>query len=532
MRFDARDRFRRAALALVALVAALGYANALGNGFVLDDKGIISSNALVHHGDGLWRAFVSPYWPNGAGQYRPLAIASFALDWIATGGSAHWMHAVNVLWHVLASVLVVCVAAEFLAPAAALVAGLVFALHPVHVEAVSNLVGRSECMATSFVLLALLAHRRGSSLAPLAFAAALLSKESAIVFLALAPASDLLLSEKPRETVRERRWLYAAYGVATLAYAGVLLAVFRGRALMVPAASFHGVATGERLLTVLSIIPEYARLLLVPARLSADYEPAVLTIQRSVTAPVVAGIGLLVLYALVLARSWRHAPALAFALLVVPLGIAPVSNVLYASGVLLAERTLYLPSVGVALALAWCFERATSGAPVRATRLALAASAIVLAAFALRAWTRTRVWHDPRTFAYTALEEHPEAYRAHVVAGRVLAAMQNLPAADDEYRKARTIFSRDGTVYQEASDVALARGDYRRGSALLDTAIALMPANTSYLLLRSRLRLALGDTARAAADAAVAARLAGAARDAAALSRALGAERASAGAAP
>ena len=88
-----RVDWRRWAPISIGLVAVLCYANALQNGFALDDNGIIADNASVHSLSALWRAYANPYWPDGnGGQYRPLAIASFALDWalcIAAGATWH-----------------------------------------------------------------------------------------------------------------------------------------------------------------------------------------------------------------------------------------------------------------------------------------------------------------------------------------------------------------------------------------------------------------------------------------------------------
>ena len=116
-----RARIRRLCLVAVAVTAALVYANAVQNGFVLDDGGILLSNPLVVSPATSWRAFGLPYWPEslGGGQYRPLGIVSFALDWFLSGGNPHWFHLVNLLWHVAATVAVWFLAAELLAPVAA-----------------------------------------------------------------------------------------------------------------------------------------------------------------------------------------------------------------------------------------------------------------------------------------------------------------------------------------------------------------------------------------------------------------------------
>ena len=496
---------RRWAPAAVALAAALAYANALANGYVLDDRGVLVNNPLVTSASGLWRAFAHPYWPAaiGGGQYRPLTIASFALDWWLSGGDPRWLHAVNVFWHVAAAALVWALAAELLAPAAALGAALLFAVHPVHVEAVSNVVGRSECMAAAFAIAALVAHRRRRRWAPLLFALALLSKENAAVFLGLAALHDLLVGGAPRAAFRERRALYAGYGIVAVAYAGLLAVVFHGTPLAVPAPVFAGATLGERLLTVAAVIPEYVRLLTAPASLSADYQPAVIQLARGVTWGVVSGVLLALLVAVAIFKRWRRDPTVAFALAWVPVTLAPVSNVLIVTGVLLAERTMYLPSVGVVLAAGWVIEWYGARAP----RLTGALVAMVLVLFAARTWTRTEVWHDSRTFALTLLADHPESYRAHWVMGRVLVAMGRTAEAEREYVVARELFARDPVLWRESAELRLVDRDWTGAASLLGRALALRPGDPGDLLRLADVRYQAGDYAGAvtAARAALAA---------------------------
>ena len=180
---------RRVYLA-VALCAVVVYLGALWNKFALDDVPIIALNPLVVQPSGIWRAFIAPYWSAdfGGHMYRPLVIASFALDALVDGTA--WFHAVNLVWHAGAAVAVAALARRWLDTAGALVAGLLFAVHPVHVEAVANVVGRAELMATLFTVLAVYAALAGRhpawSAAALGFG--LLSKENAAVAPALATA--------------------------------------------------------------------------------------------------------------------------------------------------------------------------------------------------------------------------------------------------------------------------------------------------------------------------------------------------------
>src|SRR5256884_3773470 len=131
----------------VALCGVVVYLGALWNQFALDDVPIIVVNPLVAHPSGLWRAFAAPYWAPelGGHMYRPLVIAGFALDALVDG--TVWFHAVNLLWHAGAAVAVAALARRWMDTPGGMVAGLLFAVHPVHVEAVANVVGRAELMA-------------------------------------------------------------------------------------------------------------------------------------------------------------------------------------------------------------------------------------------------------------------------------------------------------------------------------------------------------------------------------------------------
>jgi hypothetical protein len=464
-----RDRVRRLALASGLAMAVLVYANAFANGFVLDDRGVIVQNHLVTSSEA-WRAFALPYWPEslGGGQYRPLGILSFALDWHVSGGDPRWFHAMNVLWHAAATVLVGWLASELLSPVAGGIAATLFAVHPVHVEAVSNVVGRLELMAAVFVLAALLAHRRSSLTAPAFFALALLSKESAAVLLALVAASDAILERDWRSAFRSRRWLYAGYAGVAVVYVALLAAVFHDRAFRFPARALAGADTLQRLAIVGRVIPHYVRLLIAPAELSASYAPNVISPSPGVSMGTATGVAIAVLFAIALGVALRRRrwPVMAFSALWVPIALAPVSNVLFSSGVVLAERTLYLASVGVCLGAGVVAERFL----VDRWPMVAAAVASVVLAFGIRTWTRTPVWRDDRTYVLTLLADHPESYEGHFAAGRALKGANALEQADRELAIARQLFPRDSAVFHEAADVAERRRLPELAAALRDSA--------------------------------------------------------------
>ena len=490
-----RDRATPAALAAVAIIAALVYANSIANGFVLDDRFVVNDNPLVHQLSGLWRAWIMPYWPpqHPAGQYRPLTIVSFTLDWMIAGGDPRWFHAMNVVWHAVASLLVWALLRRLLSPAGALAGALLFAVHPVQVEAVSNVVGRAELLAAAFSVATLVAHsRRHWSAVPL-FLLALASKESAIVTLGLAVAWDVVIERQPLARLRERRWLYAGYAGGVVALAVTLAVLFAGQPLVDVAVPWINAPTGVRLLTMLGVVVHYVRLMIAPTSLSADYNPRVINLEHSLSAPVLGGALILFAWALGLALAWRRSRPAAYALLWFPIAVSPVSNVLFASGIVLAERTLYLPSVAVALLGGLAFERLAQ----RRTALALAGAGVALVLLGARTWTRTPVWRSNRTLILTTADDVPQSYKIHHRMAGILMNLRDTVAANKEYALATHLYAGDPYLYREVAEAALQQRDPRRALAALDTAIRLMPNHPSPWMRRGDARFMLGDWAGA-----------------------------------
>src|SRR6266540_1335204 len=165
-----RDRWQWAAVLIAACI--LTYANGLGGGFTYDDKAIVRDNPRIRSPGKISQIFATSYFggPRGAGTvYRPVLLLSYAVQWWIHGRQAVAFHAVNVLLHAGATLLLAALLLRIAIPPAAAFAGaLLFAVAPIHVEAVTSLVGRGEVLAAVFTLLYLhlaLRHFRLSSFA-------------------------------------------------------------------------------------------------------------------------------------------------------------------------------------------------------------------------------------------------------------------------------------------------------------------------------------------------------------------------------
>lgn len=489
----------RATNIVVAACAVVVHLGSLFNGFALDDVSIILHNPLVHSIDGVWRSFTSPYWPAelGGKMYRPLPVATFALD--AIFRSTLFFHAVNLFWHAGASVAVAALARRLAGDRVALAAGLLFAVHPVHVEAVANVVGRAELMAALFAMLAVyaaLTHRHPAwSIA--AFAAGLLSKENAAVVPALVAFAWMLNIERPPR--RRMLALAAGWVVVGLVYGAVrwqVLHPFGRTEALAPV--FVGTGPVSVRLTAIGALADVLRLLVAPLDLRVEYTPLERT---AITTPFdgrfLVGLAVLILWAALLVLAWRRGRRTeALGLGWIAIAFLPVANLLFPTGVLVAERTLYLPSAGLAIAVGALFAKLAD------RRYALVLATVVVL-FAIRSLVRVPVWRDDRSVTLSILADSPDSYRGPARAGSMYQNARQPARALDAYRRSIALYPQDAAVFVAAADAAYTLGHTEVADTMLALANQTCFRCTGMLRVQARAARMRGDSA--AADSLVAA---------------------------
>ena len=461
----------RRAVGLVVAVAMLVFGNSIGNGFVFDDKFIIVNNPYIRH---LRPSiiFLSGYWPDPRFDilYRPLVILSYAVNF-AIGGLTPWgYHLVNVVLHAGNSALVYAVAwSLFQSRGLAFFVAITFALHPIHTEAVANVVGRAELLAALLLFLAWLAYLKALEVdgirrvlryaaSVICFLLALISKEHAVVLVGLLILSDVFL-------YTERRWHPSFHGLLRF-MAGPLWRVYpwylatfaiyvlvRYQVLGALRTSLRGIHFVDnpiawvdlptRLLTATTVIGKYLWLLLVPYGLSADYSYHVIPLSRRLWDPaVLATISALLLLA---ACAWmvrRHHPVFVVAFGFFMLAILPVSNLVFPIGTIMGERLMYLPSFGFCLALGAVMQMllVRAGGGSRAlVALSLGLVVGLSAAYAAGSVFRNRVWRDEETFARLTLEASPTSAKMHKQYGNALVRKGRLEEGQAEIETALKI---------------------------------------------------------------------------------------------
>lgn len=495
---------------IAGLFAIACYLAAIKNGFAWDDTFIVYANDHIHSWAGIPGALRLGYWYNTGHLYRPLTTLSFALDWIAAGGEAPMFHAVNIAWHALATVLVARLALRWWSAPAAGMAACIFAVQPAHVEVVANIVGRSELLCgVALLALALVATRSPGApageisryqlfwIAVLAAVAAA-SKETGVVAPAVAWAALWLTTARDPQSTRIAARRATIRGTAA-ACAGVgfeLVVRFfvlggLGSDRPHPAFRMSGIWQGTAL--ALASVPRALSLILVPQPPRPDYSPAEIAITHPNAGLVIAGI-LLVGCALaaVIVHVRRPTPR-TFAVLFAAVTFAPVSNLLVRSGIVIAERTLYSPSAGVAL-----LEGAALAALGRARpRLAVGALLAILAVSAVDTLRAIPIWSDTASVFAAMRERAPASYRGYALSATESDIAGDHATARRYYAQAFGLFSKDPEMLRDASANALLMGDTATALTYLGKA---MSADRGDTLARSALAGLLaqrGDTAGA-----------------------------------
>ncbi len=482
---------KRSTAGLLVVVAAVGaFANSLGNGFANDDELIVAGNPVVT--GGRWgEALLGPYWAQareGAGLYRPVTIASFTAEWRLWRGGPLGFHVVSVATHVAVSLLVLALLLRFVPQVPAAVGALLFAVHPVHVEAVANVVGRSELYAALAFLAACLLYLEGVDWSGrrralrntgllVLYLVAVASKEIAVTLPAVLlllegfRASDTAL----RVRVRRELPLLLSLGVGLGGYLLLRTAVLGTLAGETAAPWLRDLPAPDRVLTALSFWPTYLRLMVVPMDLASDYSPGVLAIRRSMDPMVVAGALLLAACLVACFGLRRRAPVVALGLAWFLVTLLPVANLLFPVGTLVAERTLYLPSVGVSLALAGALARLPLPLPPARIRALAAGGLVVGVAFLWRTVTRNESWVSTATVVATLSRDHPESYGAISALAAALSRAGRGREAAEAYERALALAPGLYGLSVATADAESRAGHGDRAEALLRRAVTLRP---------------------------------------------------------
>ena len=453
---------------LVWLIVLTAYSNSFHAGLVFDNAKLILEDARVHQATwGNLRLLVEgQYWPHisTSGLYRPLTSLSYLFNYavLGNGPDPEGYHWINLLLHCLNAVLVYGLGLTVLRSSGqAMALSLLWSVHPLLTESVTNIVGRADLIACLGVLAGLLCYARFSStraarglgwLALMAGAqtVGLLSKESAIVLPGVLLLYDLAWPE--RGITKKRAWAYGALSALAGAFFLVRYRLQLRMVVNILENPLTGVDFWTARFTAIKVIGKFLFEFVWPARLSADYSASAIPLFGwSLTSwEDLKTIAALAICAAALWLCWtirRSRPPLFFFAGLFFVALAPVSNLVVLIGSIMAERFLYLPAVGlmgcVVYAGAWLSRR------LEAPKLSMLLAGLATLVLAVRTYQRNIDWRDDVSLWTSAVDAYPANARAQYNLGTaLLLARGPVPEAIAPIRKRLPGLRRPGVLWE------------------------------------------------------------------------------------
>jgi tetratricopeptide (TPR) repeat protein len=451
---------------LLIVVAAIVYMNSLSNDFVYDDISTIVENVHIKHfGKNLPSFFNRSYFKiaHGESSYRPVATLSYYLLYALFELKPFGYHLFSLVLHIFNVVLVYLLANLIINnKISSLIAGLLFACHPVLTEAVDCISFNDDLLAALFFFLALFLYVKLKTTAIkgnliiyisslVCFLLGLLSKEMAITLPIIIVVYDLTLrgpaprpfSLKPVvNTLVKRKHFYIGYAAVTLFYLWVRFLILNN-----PQESVNAGwgSLFERIIYLPVLFFDYIKLIIFPLNLNADYVfsyPARFFQACNIVSYLLVT-GLIIFSFMIYKRS----SAISFGIWWFFITLLPVYNLMEIYNPI-AERYLYIPLFGFCLVIPLLMVnllRRISFAPQ--TVLTFSAVLIIVVFYAVIAIDRNRDWRDSYSLWIRTLETSPDSVKAHGNLARVYLEQGLLEQSWREIKKTIELDPRDYKAY-------------------------------------------------------------------------------------
>lgn len=503
------------------------YVNILPNDFCFDDIPIVRDNPKIQQ-ENQWGAIWSTdYWSH-SGQdaasrdllYRPVTLSVLRLTRIVAGNRPFAFHILSLLLHAICTLLVALLVRSLFysrrelpeivlwSNVAAGVAAMIFAVLPIHSEAVASVVGQADLLATASTIGAILCHLRIAGAAArfqrvlwiIATACcafiAMGAKENGICVVPLVFLVELFglpryevptvtaapLPERRYSSRFTRVWDASAFRMGRSLYVLIPLAVYLllryhalGAFYQAPAPTktvnvLVDAPAWQRALGVLQAWGMYWRKTVFPRELAIEYAINAVRLPTSVwQADVLSGLAWFVGLVVIAATRWKKGlRALPFLVLALILSYLPTSNLFVLLQVFFAERIWYLPSVFVAGLFA------IIGGSLLERRIWRRVGVVLLCAMMVRCWIRNSEWKNNGTLFAATYADHPQSVMARHLYGQWLTQHGEMERGIDLIQQALEIDLGFTDAHRSLGRAFLKTG--RMGDALRKLQIADMQA--------------------------------------------------------
>ncbi len=400
---------------LIFFITIIVYSNSLGGEFAYDDEYFVVKNINIRNLENIPSFFINPsavaFAKLSEDVYRPITTLSYTLDYFFWRLDTFGYHLANVLFHSFNAILLFLFLNAVLGNISiALLASLFFACHPVQTEVVSWISGRSSVLFLFFYLSALIFYVRFLkeskniyfAYSLVLFALSLFSKEMAATLPLILIIHDAHFPIKER--IRNKIYRYMPYFMLAIFFVLTRSLVLK----KISQCSWWGGSPYYTFLTMSRVLIEYIKLLIAPLKLCAFY---FIDISKSITETRVLGsLAVLLLLLSALPIIFKRSRKASFSIWWFFITLLPVSNIIPLKA-LMAERFLYLPSIGFCILLAIFIEKIgrmkfKPFAKREKIITGLIAATIILL-YSLRTMVRNEDWKDAVSISKSIIKVSP-----------------------------------------------------------------------------------------------------------------------------
>ena len=513
--------------AIVLITCIVCYYNSCYCGFVFDDISAIKDNRDLRPHTSIKNVFLNDFWgtpmhkEQSHKSYRPLCVLTFRWNYLLHQLDPLGYHLVNMLLHGVVCLMYFRMCSMFLPEISSFVSAMLFAVHPIHTEAVTGVVGRAETLSSVFFLAAFLFYSKATkrkrvtgwqylTLSMICVAIAMLCKEQGITVLGVCGVYEIFVAQKLRVSDLQYlvRWLVSGKGALNNSWtpdvtrrlavlfastAGLLVLRLQIMGSKLPVFTrFDNPAsvapTPARQLSYAHLISVNLWLLLFPCDLCCDWTMGTIPLVESVLDPrngatlaAIAVLGLLGHTALTTGNR-QQATVLTMGLALLVLPFLPASNLFFPVGFVVAERVLYMPSMGFCLLVGYGWSVLFDKQRLR--RAAWICLGIILLVHGCKTYTRNFDWESEYSifmaglrvnqrnaklfnnvghalesqghfeealqYFHKAVSVQQDDIGAHINVGRTLNHLKMYKEAEDAYLKAKSLLpkAKPGESYQ------------------------------------------------------------------------------------
>lgn len=462
-------------LAAIAL-SFLIYGNSIRGNFVFDDMVVVQERPDLKNLGNFFSLFVSPYHPINpqSSLFRPLTTASYMLNYAVLGNSPAGFHVVNIILHGLCSFLAFMLVLKLSGSRRlAYFSVILFLTHPLHTEAVASIVGRAELLAFFWGMLAILLFIKNRPFLSVGFFfLAILSKEVAFGLLPVMFLIDWFWrGVNFKLVVKKIVWYLIPTGAyLLLRYFALGTNIFSNTITNYAENPLKFLPWPERIATAFKVLALYLYKLIWPVKLSADYSYNAIGLVKNIFVSPMALLGLAVLALLIFIsfypRTRKSIVGLAAALFLGPFLI--FGNILIPVGTIMAERLMYLSSLGFMVFLALILVRLGERS-VFLKKLSVFLVVIISLLFSARTIARNEDWLTNWSIFSASAKTSPESALSryslvsiYITEGRWAEAENELKIAQNIYYDYSYGLNLAGIIADHKKDFVLAEKLYKR----------------------------------------------------------------------